>query len=254
MKLPLVTFDVRSGGSLAPAEIDALYDLRLSVVDLRPQADAAADHDHFVRWCRDTDLVFRFWCRGELVGAWTTIVSRRTVRERSFVAVLPEYAFMKRPFRGHPLLPATTSISLGYALLRHPRLPHFGMAALSPSSFLAFEAFSSVVPLPEATGWERECLLTLARDRPGWDEDQQLIHLPTVQIRDPQRYARRFANVPGFRRYTALNPSWDRSTALPCLIPLSVGEIGRFLVSAAGRLVQGSRRASTRPVQGTVHP
>lgn len=238
--MPKVRVAKVRGDSLSHAEIRAMWLLRMSFKEPGPGFDGEADFDHFSDFCRKCRHVFRLLdSDGRMRGFYLIQVSREQWRGREYIRVMPEYAYVEKAYRGSPAM-RLAYLRLAPAVFRHFRLPKFGTATITPSSYLlytdAFRVFThGDDDVPE---WERSLLDQIGAEfgGSGWDDDRKLI-VKNASLRDerPPRRFRSRDHAERFAHYVRQNPDWQEGHQLVCVFPISARNITSTLLGAVKR-------------------
>lgn len=235
----------RRATSLDETELRALWRMRLSLINLKPTVTEEQDFAAFAADFQWPGFVWILQDQGRILGFFLQRGVPVLWQNRRLFCLLPEYGFLARELRGHPVLPlASLAITL-LTVARHPLLPAYVAASTYPPGYIAFRR--TIRPFwtlhaPDLPEWERGLLKHLgariAGDRFRPEDGTVLMRtLPIVQHaegRADHADSRRL-----YQDYVSANPDWKEGRGLFFLFPLDARVLSRVALHAVERLWNG---------------
>ncbi len=219
-----------AGDELSPATLQAMIELRRSIMQMKPGIDLARDFDKFCRFCRRARRVVLLYAPGQqLVGSMVFVADEKVAGDGTpYVAVQIEYVFMAAAYRGHVALPlALLRLVLRFLWhgLWHWRGRQLWLCGVGyPASLVFFndllpQSYLGLAPekLAQAPLVAREILQDLVRQcgSDGWDAVHGRAIMPTLPPQMPPHWHEKMRLHPLYQAYVSLCPDWAAGFALP---------------------------------------
>lgn len=219
-----------SGAELTPDTLQAMSDLRRSIMQMKPGIDLARDHDKFCRFCRHACYVYLLYAPGQqLVGSMVFAADQASASDgTAYVVVQIEYVFLAPAYRGHVALPLAFMrlvLRFLWRMLWHHRGRQLWLCGIGYPASLAF--FNDLVPQSYIGSGQdlqhdmpvvaREILQNLVREcgADGWDAERGRAIMPTRPPVMPPHWHDKMQANPLYQNYLALCPDWADGFALP---------------------------------------
>lgn len=236
------------GDALAEDDIRDMWHLRMSFKETQPGFDFEADYRYFADFCRRCRHVFRLVdARGTMRGFYVIHVVREEWEGRTYMRIIPEYAYVEKEYRGSPAM-RLAYLRLAPYLVRYLYLPRYGTATITPSSYLLYSDAFRVYTHGDADtpAWERSLLDRIGPEfgGAGWDPIRKVI-VKNASLRGerPPRRFRTRAHGALYAHYVRQNPDWQQGHQLVCVFPITVKAIATTLRGAVLR----ARRRTPQP-------
>lgn len=220
----------------------SLWQLRRSLIDLKPEVTDEVDLASFRSFFQDKDAhvsVIRDKS-GAVVGFLGWYVRLLEAPGADVVIIDSDYYFVKPSLRGHFVLTGVILDCFARAALRYGK-SRFAIAGHGyPASVLSGARFSERVRFPkddDLAPWERKAMHDFAERFCGasYDPEKAIVTMRTIpkEARKPPRSAKGRELLARFESY---DPNWTEGFGLPYLIHVSLGSIVRgTLRSISGR-------------------
>lgn len=245
---PSLRSTFRRAAEVSDDELRELWRFRLQHVTLKPTVTPERDWESFSADFRWPGWVWILRDHGAVAGFFLQRGVPMTFEGRALLCLLPEYGFLAKHLRGHPVLPlGSLAITLA-CVARHPLRSKWVAASTYPPGYIAFRRV--IAPFytlrdPSLPAWEKRLLLHLAEKVSGasFDGDEGTVTMRTVPFveREPSPDdASDSARL--YRDYAAANPQWRLGRGLFFLFPLSARTLGRVLWHGVERTLRGGRR------------
>ncbi len=212
------------GQKLTPETLQAMSDLRRSIMNMKPEVDLNADFAWFTSICRACYQAFLFYDeQKQLVGMYVVLLQPgRSVQGKSYLLVLIEFGLFLPHCRGNPALPRS-SISLLAAILRQWRGQSLWVGSIGyPAGELAIEMiFGDLVLWGEAglSPIQAELLDNVVRIIAGkkWDATKGWMVMATRPPAMSPVWWKKAKTHPLYARYVRLCPNWEQGFCVPCV-------------------------------------
>jgi len=243
---------MRPGGDVGASYRDQMYDLRGTVMDVKPTVGEAQDRINFDKTVERCNRVCTSVDGDRLVSFYAGNIERRQCEGRHGWVVESIYGFVDPDYRSRvPWFPILCS-SLVPAWLRHARDPVYFYGAAYPASYIKIRAQTKDCITPQGGGapWERSLLLDAVQSYEGdaWDTRTRLVRMTTVP-KEVNVVPKQAANRRFYDDYVALNSNWSEGYSVPVMFRLgSTSLLLGGLYGAGSRLLgrSGKERAPAR--------
>lgn len=208
------------GKDLTVQQLQAMGQLRSSVMQLKPGLDLARDFEKFCAFCTSCQDVCLFYAPdGELVGTVSfRLVLLQDTGGRDHWFINPDYVFMRADYRGHPAFARNAlTVIAGYLLKWRGEAIWFGgigypAALMFTNDMCGPIALSCDPPQPDMG---RQLIVQLMQEcGSNWDAQRDCVCMPTIPPNMGARWQARAASDPMYQRYVAACPNWQDGYAL----------------------------------------
>jgi hypothetical protein len=224
------------GHELTPETLQAMSDLRRSIMSIKPEVDLNADFAWFTSICRASHKAFLFYDEQQkLVGMYVVLLqSGRSAQGRPYLLVLIEFGLFLPHCRGNPALPRS-SVFLLLAILRQWRGQSLWVGSIAyPAGKLAIEMiFGDLVLWGEAglSSTQTVLLENIVRMIAGkkWDAAKGWMVMATRPPAMSSTWWEKAKKHASYARYVRLCPNWEEGFCVPC-----VGQVRPLVILRRG--------------------
>ncbi len=229
-------------GTLIPSEtIDACWQLRRKLIDLKPEVSSSDDATAFAADLRNAWRVgFLYDHTGELRGFADMNVHRLT----DGLGLRGEYGFTDPSIRRHPAIPTIYLRLLLEAMIRERAMTARFLGDMYPQSYRMFtRAMNGVWLVGEAGAptWVDRLRRTVIPELYGarWEANQLRVRMRTMPHPFEQHTA---ADAKLLQRYEALNPDWREGYCAIMAFEFSLSSVLEILTTTLRRQVKWVRK------------
>jgi hypothetical protein len=241
------------GAALTPAEVRALWTLRLQFMHLKEHVSPENDWDHFASKVRCSTSVVRFFAGGGVRGFYILNHEPRVHEGVEYIAFLPDYGFMERSYRRSPQFLLSMLAEILKCKVRHRLTPIYFMGITYPASFVSLCNNAPLVWTLHDEGipaWERDVLLQFARAAgEAIQSSDGLINMPTRPKESVFGYR---SSCPAWERYMEINPNWREGIGCPVIVPLTGKVVPFLLQKALSRHLATARRMTLKASEAEI--
>lgn len=203
------------GSQLTPVLLQAMSDLRRSVMTMKAHIDKDADFQKFAAFCASCRHVNLFYdAAGQLAGMHTFAVRRgKTAAGKRYLLIIAEYGFSLPQYRGHPALPMSL-FPTAWHLLREWRGGAIWFGGIGyPAGLLVIDKLlgplwlNSDPGLPPMARTMLDLLIDIVAGK-NRDQANGIVVMPTIPPPMPPRWQAYADARPLYRRYVAHCPQW----------------------------------------------
>jgi hypothetical protein len=237
---------IAAPGELSEGEVRALWQLRLSLLPLKPEVEPERDFANFSRFVSHAHVGRLLDARGRPHAMFCYQTEEGSFADVRYHMAAFEYGFVSVPARGHPgIVIIYAALLLGCRSYR-PGVRNYFVGCGYPRSFVLLDRVLHDLRFdgePELDALERHLVSRFIARHVGdkYDAARQRAVLPTLPQPLDASYRARYRDNPILRRYEQRLPDWEWGLALIGISRLD-GGYAKLAREALRRVQHGLRR------------
>ncbi len=207
------------GSSLDEDTLQTMWELRVRQLELKPHVDRDEDLRRFKIRCRDARAVMLLEASDAIAGFFVLHWLDAEASDGPYVALLPEYGYVDRPYRGHPTFALAAFRGFVRVLREADGRPVWFAGVGYPRSFVLLQSLLDPMHTPVDTDAPpaAQHALQLLRELyigEDWDPVTHQVQMPTIPEDPPAQKLAILQEQPIWTRYEAVNPRWREGVGL----------------------------------------
>ena len=230
-----------SGKKINDREIKKLYQLRLSILPLKPSVNQSEDYSYFHNYARTSQQIFIFKSKKkEIKGFYFCRYKKLKLNSKTFIQLEPEYGIIAKPYRGQAnnFLPMVYVIL--YLTIRYPFYPLYFAVTTYPGSYSSLKRQMPVVldSIEFLNATEKAILENYGKGINATLKNTSYVcENPTIPECNAEILAR-YEKKECYARYKKLNPDWSVGKSLVVICPVHKYKMAKRVFKA---MLKGKR-------------
>lgn len=231
---------------LTDQELRQLWELRLELIDLKPEVAPEQDWEKFLRTVRGCSLVIRMWDGPALLGFYVLFQFDGVVQGHRYRWLGTEYGFIRPAWRRHPWIALQYLRVMAHCWSRRPGVRHYIGGIGYPTGAMSLTSIQPRLLLwgdEGLTPMEEQIFARMLELFAPKGMTPQGVWMPTLPSALHPRWLKRHGASPELARFLERSPHWEQGYGWPTLVKGSPLHLLQNILQRAQRHLPRPRRA-----------